>query len=124
MVVAHGEDTCFLRLRSALGATGTLVHIVAVEPFVVGFTADAEAKGKLAEVGLWLAGEGNEFCSLFFYAEGSPGHGIFRRLGRVKCYPCLRTTLLMWTVYTPTQKGLLRASDLDAINAPRVVLRV
>ena len=104
MVVTRGEDTVFLGLQSTLGAafgaTGAVVHIIAVEPFVDGFTADAEATGKLADVGLWLAGESNEFCTLFFHSEGSPGHGIFRQLGRVKCYPCLRTPLPMWTVYT------------------------
>ena len=104
MVVTRGEDTVFLGLKSALGAafraTGAVVHIVAVEPFVDGFTADAEATGKLADVGLWLAGESNKFCTLFFHSEGSPGHGIFRQLGRVKCYPCFRTPLPMWTAYT------------------------
>ena len=50
--------------------------IVAVEPFVDGFTADAEAAGKLADVGFWLAGEGNKFYALFFHGEGSPRHGF------------------------------------------------
>ena len=70
MVIARGEDTGLLGLRSALGAAlgtaGAVIHIVAVEPFVDGFTADAEAAGKLADVGVWLAGEGNEFYALFF----------------------------------------------------------
>ena len=95
MVIARGEDTGFLGLRSALGAafgtTGAVVHIVAVEPFVDGFTADAEAAGKLADVGAVLAGEGNEFYALFFHGLGSPRHGVLRRLGRGKCYPSLRT---------------------------------
>ena len=69
MPLSRGEDTGFLGLRSALGAafgtTGAVVHIVAVEPFVDGFTADAEAAGKLADVGAGLAG------------EGSPRHGFF-----------------------------------------------
>ena len=47
------------------GRRERVIHIVAVEPFVDGFTADAEAAGKLADVGLWLAG------------EGSPRHGFF-----------------------------------------------
>ena len=74
-----------------LRTAGAVVHIVAVEPFVDGFTADAEAAGKLADVGAGLAGEGNEFYALFFHGLGSPGHGVLRRLGRGKCYPCLRT---------------------------------
>lgn len=52
MVITYGEDTGFLRLRSALGAVlrtaGAVIHIIAVEPFVDGFAADAEAAGKLA----------------------------------------------------------------------------
>jgi len=39
---------------------------VAVKPSVDGFTAEAEAAGKFADVGLWLAGEGNEFCTCSF----------------------------------------------------------
>ena len=69
MVIARGEDTGFLRLRSTLGAVlrtaRAVVHIIAVEPFVDGFTADAEAAGKLADVGAGLAG------------VGSPRHGFF-----------------------------------------------
>ena len=97
MVIARGEDTGFLGLRSALGAVlrtaGAVVHIVAVEPFVDGFTADAEAAGKLADVGAGLAGEDNKFYALFFHGLGSPRHGFLRRLGRGKCYPSLRTCM-------------------------------
>ena len=97
MVIARGEDTGFLRLRSTLGAVlrtaRAVVHIIAVEPFVDGFTADAEAAGKLADVGAGLASEGNEFYALFFHGLGSPRHGVLRRLGRGKCYPSLRTCI-------------------------------
>ena len=80
MVITCGEDTGFLRLRSTLGAVlrtaGAVVHIVAVEPFVGGFTADTEAAGKSADVGLCLVGKGCEFYTLFFHGEGSPRHGF------------------------------------------------
>ena len=80
MVIARGEDTGFLRLRSTLGAVlrtaGAVVHIVAVEPFVDGFTADAEAAGKFADVDARFASEDNGFCTLFFHGEGSPRHGF------------------------------------------------
>ena len=82
-----------------LRTAGAVVHIVAVEPFVDGFTADAEAAGKLADVGAGLASEGNEFYALFFHGLDSPGHGVLRRLGRGKCYPCLRTCITY--VYGP-----------------------
>ena len=110
MVIARGEDTGFLGLRSALGAafgtTGAVVHIVAVEPFVDDFTADAEAAGKLADVGFWLAGEGNKFYALFFHGLGSPRHGFLRRLGRGKCYPSLRTCVTH--VSGPYMRGRVR----------------
>jgi len=80
MVITCGDDTGFLRLRSTLGAVlrtaGAVVHIVAVEPFVDGFTADAEAAGKFADVDARFASEGNGFCTLFFHGEGSPRHGF------------------------------------------------
>ena len=54
--------------------------------------ADAAAAREFADIGAWLAGEGNEFYALFFCALGFPGHGSLRRLGRGKCYPsCVRT---------------------------------
>ena len=62
MVIAHGEDARFLRLRGALGAvlrtTGALVHVIAGQALVDGLAADAETARQCADVGAGLAGEG------------------------------------------------------------------
>ena len=67
---------CGVRLGLFFGRRERVIHIVAVEPFVGGFTADTEAAGKSADVGLCLVGKGCEFYALFFHGEDSPRHGF------------------------------------------------
>jgi len=80
MVVTRGEDTVFLGLQSTLGAafgaTGAVVHIIAVEPFVDGFTADAEATGEFTDIGTGLRARVTSSVRCSFTVRGLQGMGF------------------------------------------------
>ena len=77
----HGTDTRFLRCGVRFGLFFGRSSISSRLSHLDGLAADAAAAREFADVGIWLTGEGNEFCALFSFTVwvlqgmGSPSVG-------------------------------------------------